>query len=155
MVDDRQLAQGRAWHRPAPIGKRYEAVARGQQFFGQLGRGTRVELRDVAMDLADFSKRCRRPDYLHGGGAALPLASLRSHCRAFLCETPCPASISASASAIARASSVSSISSKIDFASSMVSPLRARRPAPSCLWKVSLGIAEIKSPSAPSKQPSK
>jgi hypothetical protein len=38
-VDNRQLAQGRAWHRPAPIGKRHEAVARSQQFFGELCRG--------------------------------------------------------------------------------------------------------------------
>src|SRR5205085_2968485 len=82
---------------------------------------------DVPVDLSYFSQRCRRPDYSHGGGTNLPFASLRNHCRTLLCKTPFPASISASASAIARASSASSIWSKIDFASSMVSLLCERQ----------------------------
>lgn len=121
-MDNRQFAQGRSGHRTAAIGKGLKAVACRKQFVDQPCRGARIELRDVPINIGYFSKRGRRPDYLHGGGVILPLASLRSHCRTFLCGTPFPASISASASAIARASDLPN----------------------AALWKVNCGIAEIK-----------
>src|SRR5215472_649221 len=69
--------------------------------------------------MIDLAKRGRRPDYLHGGGTISPLTSLNSHFRTFACGTPLPASISASASSIARASISESISSNTLLVSDM------------------------------------